>query len=112
MFCPAGSYFLIHWLTYLHSYLLTYSLTHSLTHSLTEMDSPNTIQEPASNEAEVWAELQPDSWSNAISSEGNIFSHLYSFTKQLIEEEMAFRQHDLIIEVLPTLLHSLTRSLS
>mmetsp|Transcript_25865 Transcript_25865/g.43634 ORF Transcript_25865/g.43634 Transcript_25865/m.43634 type:complete len:545 (+) Transcript_25865:84-1718(+) len=58
------------------------------------MDSPN-----ASNEAEVWADLQPDSWSNAISSDGNIFTNLYSFTKELIERELEFKKHDIIIEV-------------
>lgn len=67
------------------------------------MESPS-----ASNEAEVWADLQPDSWSNAISSDGNIFTSLYSFTKELIERELELNKHDVIIEVInPSHLHSI-----
>ena len=62
------------------------------------MASP--VQSPASNEAEVWENLEPQGWSNAINSEGNIFSDLYIHTKDLIEKELEFKKHDLIIEVI------------
>lgn len=60
------------------------------------MESP--LKSP-DNEAEVWADLQPDSWSQAISEEGNIFADLYAFSKDLIEKELEFKKHDLVIEV-------------
>ena len=47
----------------------------------------------------MWADLQPDSWSNAISEPDNIFAALYEFSKSLIEREIDMMEHDLVIEV-------------
>lgn len=50
-------------------------------------------------EPDLWAGFSVSSWCDAVSQPDSTFWELYKYTTQLIEEELAMNNHDVILEV-------------
>lgn len=51
------------------------------------------------SEQDLWAGFVPSAWSDSISDPASTFAGLYRYTTNLIEQELALNQHDVILEV-------------